>query len=196
MKENIVFIATITGLVLIGGALWAFSPDQQEGVDDAALLSDQESVAEEQEERYQEEKEPDTQKEEEIKQELPEEDREFQEDTNDQEEPEKQTDQEDLQEQEESDPEQNDPMETLVSCLEEEGVVIYGSVTCPFCTELANEFGGYEVIDSIYVECTEEPDRCDEEMIGRGVPEIQIEGEMYQGSREPAAIGQAVGCEL
>ncbi len=84
----------------------------------------------------------------------------------------------------------------LVECLEQAGVVIYGSVTCPFCTELANEFGGYDIIDPIYVECTEEPDRCDEEMIGRGVPEIQVEGEVYQGSREPAAIGQAVGCEM
>ncbi len=89
-----------------------------------------------------------------------------------------------------------DQMKELVSCLDEAGVVIYGSVTCPFCEQLANSFGGYDVISSIYVECTEESERCDEEMIGRGVPEIQIKGEIYQGSRDPLDIGREVGCEL
>ena len=87
-------------------------------------------------------------------------------------------------------------MDELVSCLKTAGVVIYGTVTCPFCVRLVEDFGGYEVIGPIYVECTEYSDRCNEEMIGRGVPEIQIKGEMYQGSRVPADIGRAVGCHF
>ncbi len=87
-------------------------------------------------------------------------------------------------------------LEELVSCLEENGVVIYGSVTCPFCYQLAQSFGGYEVVDSIYVECSRDRERCDSEMQTRGVPEIQINGVLYQGSRDPGAIGRAAGCEF
>lgn len=87
-------------------------------------------------------------------------------------------------------------MDELVSCLKTAGVVIYGSVTCPFCKQLVDSFGGYDVVDAIYVECSVYPDRCTNELIGRGVPEIQIEGEMYQGSRKPEEIGSAVGCEF
>ena len=92
--------------------------------------------------------------------------------------------------------EQESPVEELVSCLEENGVVIYGSVTCPFCYQLAQSFGGYEVVDSIYVECSRDRERCDSEMQTRGVPEIQINGVLYQGSRDPGAIGRAAGCEF
>ncbi len=83
----------------------------------------------------------------------------------------------------------------LVACLAEAGVVIYGSVTCPFCTQLAESLGGYDMIDPIYVECPDDPERCEAEMYGRGVPEIQIEGELYQGSRDPADLAEAVGCD-
>ncbi len=88
-------------------------------------------------------------------------------------------------------------MEELVACMAEAGVVIYGSVTCPFCTQLADAFGGADVVKPIYVECTEDRERCMNEMIGRGVPEIQIRGEMYRGpSRQPADIGREAGCNL
>ncbi len=83
----------------------------------------------------------------------------------------------------------------LIDCLAEAGVVIYGSVTCPFCTQLAESLGGYDAIDPIYVECPDDPERCEAEMYGRGVPEIQIEGEFYQGSRDPVDLAEAVGCE-
>lgn len=87
-------------------------------------------------------------------------------------------------------------IEELVACLRDSGVTIYGSVTCPYCNQLAQSFGGYDVIDSIYVECSKEPDRCKDEMLGRGVPEIQINGEMYQGPRNPRDIGKAASCEM
>ena len=87
-------------------------------------------------------------------------------------------------------------MDEFVLCLRDAGVVIYGSVTCPICTQLAQSFGGYDVIEPIYVECSQELGRCQSEMIGRGVPEIQIDGEFYRGSRDPVEIGRAVGCQL
>ncbi len=82
----------------------------------------------------------------------------------------------------------------LVDCLDEEGVTIYGSEWCPYCTELAEAFGGYDTVDPIWVECTEEEQRCEEEMQGQGVPEIQINGELYEGPRDPESIAQEVGC--
>ena len=85
-------------------------------------------------------------------------------------------------------------MTSLVQCLGDEGVTIYGSSWCPYCTDLVESFGGYDVVDPVYVECTEEEGRCMEEMIGSGVPEIQIKGEMYRGSRDPEGIAEAVGC--
>ena len=87
-------------------------------------------------------------------------------------------------------------MEGFILCLKDAGVVIYGSVTCPYCTQLVEAFGGYEVVEPIYVECSQEGQRCQSEMIGRGVPEIQISGEMYRGSRNPQDIGRAVGCVI
>ena len=93
-----------------------------------------------------------------------------------------------------SEPETDKEMDEQISCLKDEGVVIYGAEWCPYCTELAESFGGYDVVDPIWVECTEEQQRCEEEMIDSGVPEIQIEGEKYEGQRNPEAIGEAAGC--
>ena len=82
----------------------------------------------------------------------------------------------------------------FIQCLKEKGVVIYGSEWCPHCKNLAESLGGYDVVDPIYVECTVEKERCSNEMIGRGVPEIQIDGVMYGGSRDPEKIAEETGC--
>ncbi|MGM0629189.1 MAG: glutaredoxin family protein [Patescibacteria group bacterium] len=87
-------------------------------------------------------------------------------------------------------------LESLVSCLNSANVVIYGSKTCPYCNQLVQSLGGHDAVEPIYVECSEETERCRDELIGRGVPEIQIEGEMYKGSRDPEDIGNAVNCEI
>ncbi len=84
----------------------------------------------------------------------------------------------------------------LVDCLAEEGVVIYGSRTCPACAQLAESFGGYEEIESIYVECTEDYDRCGKEKTTGWVPEIQIKGELYEGGRSPASLAEEAGCDF
>ena len=85
-------------------------------------------------------------------------------------------------------------MDSFIECLDDSNVKMYGAEWCPYCTELAESFGGYDVVDPIWVECTEEQQRCEEEMIDSGVPEIQIEGEKYEGQRNPEAIGEAAGC--
>ena len=84
----------------------------------------------------------------------------------------------------------------LVDCLKEKGVVIYGSAWCPACSDVVEKFGGYEIIDPIYVECTEEEEKCREEMTGTAVPEIQIEGEICRSNRYPQELAEKVGCEI
>ncbi len=84
---------------------------------------------------------------------------------------------------------------SIVDCLEDKEVVIYGSRTCPACAQLAEGFGGYDVIEPIYVECMEERERCDEEKLTGFVPEIQIRGEVHEGRRDPSSLAEAVECE-
>jgi hypothetical protein len=90
----------------------------------------------------------------------------------------------------------DEEMGALVDCLAEKGVVIYGSRTCPACANLAEGFGGYNVIESIYVECMDEGERCSAEKTTGYVPEIQVEGELYAGSFYPENLAVAVGCRL
>lgn len=87
--------------------------------------------------------------------------------------------------------------EELIECLADAGVVIYGSKTCPACLSLVNSFGGYEKIESIiYIECSKDQERCMSEMKGNYVPEIQIQGEIYTGSRNPNDIAKEVNCKI
>ena len=92
--------------------------------------------------------------------------------------------------------ERNQPYAELVNCLAERGVIVYGSKTCPACIDFADQFGGYEAIESIYVECSEDPERCEQEMQGNYVPEIQINGELYTGPMSPEALAEETRCEI
>ncbi len=87
-------------------------------------------------------------------------------------------------------------MVDLIDCFREEDVVIYGSYTCPACGELVELFGGEEIIEPIYVECMEQGQVCDEEKQTGYVPEIQIDGELYEGPGDPASLAREVGCEI
>ncbi len=86
----------------------------------------------------------------------------------------------------------------FIKCLEEEGVVIYGRSTCPVCVELVQEYGGKEAIDPIYVDCDdgEEHDRCDQEIKTGYVPEIHVEGVIFEEWGTPENLARETGCEL
>ncbi len=89
----------------------------------------------------------------------------------------------------------------FLACLEDAGVVIYGSSTCPACAQLEEEWGGKEVVDPIYLDCsglgtTEETERCMEGIKTGYVPEIQIKGELFEGWGSPQALAEATGCQL
>lgn len=84
----------------------------------------------------------------------------------------------------------------LVQCLSDAGMVIYGSRTCPYCNQLVESLGGYETAGLIYVECSQERERCSQEMQTNYVPEIQINGVLYSGSRDPEALAETTGYQL
>lgn len=97
---------------------------------------------------------------------------------------------------EEVEDEKEKTIDDFVQCLAQAGMVIYGSKTCPACISLVNSFGGYEIIKPIYVECSEEWNKCTEEMQTSFVPEIQIKGKVYNGPRDLQNLGIAAGCEI
>ena len=91
----------------------------------------------------------------------------------------------------------NDPsLKEFNKCLAENGVVIYGTDNCPYCRQLVEILGGYEAVSPIYVDCIEQQQRCMDEMQGIGVPEIQINNQLYQGPRTLQALSQQTGCPI
>ena len=84
----------------------------------------------------------------------------------------------------------------FIDCLDDGGVTVYGAEWCPACRQLADSLGGYELVDPIWVECTVEGERCDEEMEGTGVPEVHINGHYETGVIPPETLAEEAGCDL
>lgn len=83
----------------------------------------------------------------------------------------------------------------IVSCLEKENFVIYGAEWCGFCKQLVDMFGGYDVVDPIYVECTIEEELCKNEGV-TSYPTIKIKGEQFTGQRTFEAFAASTGCSF
>lgn len=77
-------------------------------------------------------------------------------------------------------------------CLADAGVVIYGTRTCPACQRMVSAFGGYSAIAPVYVECTINQARCGTEMQTQYVPEVQINGVVFNAYQQPQDIPQAL----
>lgn len=89
-----------------------------------------------------------------------------------------------------------DTMDIFVRCLIDKGMVVYTSRTCPACSSFAQQFGGDEKVEGLFVECNREWERCAEEMKTGFVPEIQISGKLYEGSKSLKSLAMATSCEL
>ncbi len=85
---------------------------------------------------------------------------------------------------------------SFIDCLADAGVVIYGSNTCPACAKLSEEYGGYEKMGPIYVECSEEWERCSKEMLVGYVPAVQINGKLFNGWGSPENLAKETGCDI
>lgn len=83
----------------------------------------------------------------------------------------------------------------FVNCLNDSGFKIYGAKWCGYCQKLVGLLGGYEIVEPIYVECTEQASVCQQEGVS-AYPTIKINGERYQGERSYQAFSQATGCPV
>ena len=79
------------------------------------------------------------------------------------------------------------------SCLAEKEVRVYGANWCGWTQKLVDAFGGQELIDPIYVECTENEELCSSEGI-EGFPTIKIAGEKVDIQRTLEGFATAVDC--
>lgn len=81
----------------------------------------------------------------------------------------------------------------LASCMAGAGLVVYGTETCPACTQFALQFGGYDVVEPIFVECSENPEECEANMVTEFVPEVQFNGQVVE-ERSKAGLAELTGC--
>ena len=86
-------------------------------------------------------------------------------------------------------------LQKFVECLAGANFLIYGNKDCPACASLAAQFGGYDIVDPIFIECTEKPDLCQEKEI-RYVPTIFIGDQEYVGARSFEDFAQETGCNI
>ncbi len=85
-------------------------------------------------------------------------------------------------------------IDEFVSCLASKDFKIYGADWCGWTKKLVvNTFGGFDVVDPIYVECTKEEELCSSEGV-TGYPTIKIGGEGYKGDRDFKSFETATGC--
>jgi hypothetical protein len=83
----------------------------------------------------------------------------------------------------------------FTGCLAEAGVTVYGTRTCPACTAFADQFGGYEGAEPIFVECQENPEECQANMQTQFVPEVQFGGELLENPVSVEQLAELTECE-
>jgi hypothetical protein len=81
----------------------------------------------------------------------------------------------------------------FVGCLKDAGFVIYGADWCGWTKKLVEMFGGWEIVSSVYVECTEQAELCQQKDV-TGYPTILINDKAYQGNRSFEGFSEVTGC--
>lgn len=85
-------------------------------------------------------------------------------------------------------------IDEFVSCLATKNFKIYGANWCGWTKKLVvDTFGGFDVVEPIYVECTEETELCSSEGV-KGYPTIKLGGEPYSGQRTFVDMANKTGC--
>ncbi len=88
----------------------------------------------------------------------------------------------------------------FIGCLADAGVRIYGSSTCPACTNLLSYYSDFGSLDAIYFDCSSADEKirekCYENMQTEYVPEIQINGVLFEGTGTPEVLAEITNCQL
>ncbi len=83
----------------------------------------------------------------------------------------------------------------FVNCLKEKGMVIYGADWCPYTVQLIDLLGGKEAVGSMYIDCEEQQELCQEKGI-MGYPTILINDNKYKKERTLSDFAEITGCEI
>jgi glutaredoxin len=87
----------------------------------------------------------------------------------------------------------------LAQCLNEKGVVMYGSITCPHCTKVKKAFGdAFKYMK--YIECSPQADlegakKCMEDKVDKYPTFRFSDGTEALGEQTPEELALRVGCE-
>lgn len=83
----------------------------------------------------------------------------------------------------------------FISCLKEKNFMVYGANWCGYTKSLVETLGGYEAVDPVYTECTQETEVCSSK-VDQGYPTIRINDQVYNGPRTLDDLGSATGCAV
>lgn len=87
-------------------------------------------------------------------------------------------------------------LDEFAQCLTNKWAIMYGSKTCPHCLKQKKMFGdSFQYID--YVECTQEAERCGNELEWNSVPAWKfIDGSQVEWRQEFETLATLTNCEL
>ncbi len=92
--------------------------------------------------------------------------------------------------------EELEKIKEFVSCLATKDFKIYGANWCGWTKKLVvDTFGGFDIVEPIYIECTEKKDVCASEGV-EGYPTIKVNGETYEGGRDFKSFEAFTGCAV
>ena len=84
--------------------------------------------------------------------------------------------------------------DTFAKCLNESGLIMYGTEWCPHCKNQKALFGSsFEFVN--YIDCDANKAECDKNAI-TGFPTWKFEGEKFEGVQSLEKMGAITGCEL
>jgi len=87
-----------------------------------------------------------------------------------------------------------DYYDEFAQCIDEKGVIMYGSIRCSHCQNQKDAFGSsFQYIT--YVECPDNPSTCENAGIS-GYPTWVIDNQKYPGAKEMEVLASLTGCEL
>ena len=85
-------------------------------------------------------------------------------------------------------------LDTFAQCLDDKGVVMYGTDWCPHCQNQKKLFGSsFDYIE--FVDCDYNKEECLRNLVN-GYPTWKINGQNYAGEQPLEALASYSGCEL
>lgn len=86
-------------------------------------------------------------------------------------------------------------LDAFAQCLAENGAVMYGTYSCPYCAEEKRAFGdAFRLVP--YVECTKTPNECVEAGVNAVPTWIFKDGRKFEGLQGLERLAEISGCEL